>query len=56
MSTAVVFGPPVATSAAALMEKCRTNEQRQVEGRGGQPTGVCEPGFSADWQFCVQFC
>lgn len=56
MSAAVVFGPRVATSAAALMEKCGTNEQRRVEGRGGQPTGAGEPGFSADWQFCVQFC
>lgn len=50
------FWAGVATSAAALMEKWRSNEQRQVEGRGGQPTGVCEPGFSADWQFCVRFC
>lgn len=56
MSAAVVFGPGVATSAATLMGKCRTNELRRVGGRGGQPTGACEPGFSADWQFRVQIC
>ena len=56
MSAAVVFGPGFATSAATLMGKCRTNELRLVGGRKGQLTGACEPGFSAEWQSCVQIC